>query len=308
MLQRYSGLHLCEEHFVESVDKRVQQEFKRQVELRGAAVLGLAVSGGKDSIAMLHALHRFLGRRRSTELKVVTVDEGIEGYRPDSIPIVEEACRSLGLELSVSKVESLAGAPVDAIAAMPRGASTCSYCGVLRRRAMNSAAREAGADYLCVGLNADDFAQTILMNVTRGDLGQMLRMAPHVRGDRHRTSGLVPRLAPMRMVPENETLLYCMVQGIKWHDGTCPHFAQAQRNEARRIVHEMEERHPGTRFAMIAFLDRVKEAVGEGGGAGPRWGECQRCGEPSATDACKVCAMIDEIKEKTAAAPLPGPA
>ena len=306
ILQRYSGLHLCDSHFVESVDKRIQQEFKRQVELKGNATVALAVSGGKDSTAMLHALHRFLGKRRGTELKVITVDEGIDGYRSESIPIVEEQCKSLGLEFRLIAVESFAGVPVDSIAAMPRGASTCSYCGVLRRRAMNNAAREIGADYLCVGLNADDFAQSVLMNVMRGDMNQMLRMAPHLTRGEVRAPGLVPRLAPMRMIPENENLLYCMVQGIKWHDGTCPHYGQAQRNEARRMVHEMEERHPGTRFAMIAFLDRLREAVSDVENAGSM--ECVRCGEPSAGEVCKVCTVIDEVREKVASKAEPGAA
>jgi len=189
---------------------------------------------------------------------------------------------------------------------------------------MNNAAREIGADYLCVGLNADDFAQSVLMNVMRGDMNQMRRMAPHLQRGETRRPGLVPRLAPVRMIPENENLLYCMVQGIKWHDGTCPHFGQAQRNEARRMVHEMEERHPGTRFAMIAFLDRLREAVSDVEGAGSR--ECARCGEPTSAmlsrrvqgsaasggsehpPLCKVCTMIDEVREKLTSKGEPGAA
>jgi uncharacterized protein (TIGR00269 family) len=306
ILQRYSGLHLCARHFVESVDRRVQQEFKRQVDLKDMGTLALAVSGGKDSTAMLHALHRFLGARRRPELKVVTIDEGIEGYRPESLRLVEQHCLALDVELRLARVEDVAGVPVDDIAAMPRGPSTCSYCGVLRRRAMNDAARELGADYLCVGLNLDDYAQSILMNVTRGDLNRMLRMAPHGNSRSPRRPGLVPRLAPLRTVPENETLLYCMVRGIAWHDGTCPHYGEAQRNEARRMVHELEGKQPGTRIAMLAFLDRLQESVRGETAGGPV--ECDRCGEPAAGGLCKVCGILDELRAAPSRKPAAGSA
>src|SRR5512137_277900 len=81
---RYSGAHLCPEHFCEFVEKRVKHELRKQLSLEGGERIAVAVSGGKDSTVALHLVHKILGNRRSLELAAITVDEGIAGYRESS--------------------------------------------------------------------------------------------------------------------------------------------------------------------------------------------------------------------------------
>src|SRR5207249_11348636 len=115
-----------------------------------------------------------------------------------------------------------------------------------RRAARSRAAREVGADYVATGLHLEDTAQRSLMNSARGDIEKLARMGPH----EPRQPGLVPRIQPLRMIPEKEVYLYSLLQGIEFHDATCPYAERAQRGRFRDIVHRLEEESPGTRHAI----------------------------------------------------------
>ncbi len=293
-LIRYSGAHLCGEHFTGFVERRVKHEIRQQVDLVGGERIVVAVSGGKDSTVALHLVHKILGERRGLDLAAVSVDEGIDGYRASSIPIVRAQCQHLGIEHLVVSFEDLFGVRVDEVAEASRDVSTCSYCGVLRRAAMNRAAREWGATHLATGLNLDDSAQSILMNIARGDVERLARLGPH----RRRVEGLVPRIQPLRSIPESETTLYAIVNGLKFHDLECPHAPEALRNRYRLVVAQLEDEYPGTRHAILKSYDELLPALDK---QYPNiaLGKCT-CGEPTAGSKCKACELLADLKARTA--------
>lgn len=288
--RRTSNAHLCDIHFVEDYHRRVRGEFRKQSRLRKGDRLAFAVSGGKDSMSMLYSLMEILRPNRSIEFHVITVDEGIKGYRPGSIPIVKRACKELGAEFHLISMKKEFGVTMDEVASKRRGPSTCTFCGVLRRRCMNLIAREIDARALCVGLNADDMAQSVLMNVMRNDLGRMTRMAPHTT---HPRKGLIPRIVPLRTTPESEDLLYVIVKGIRYHDAECPYYMDAMRNLAREFVNRAEDEMPGTKLALVSFAERVKANMLGTLEHGP--GICDVCGEPSGKKLCKACQIVTSI-------------
>ncbi|MCJ7607136.1 MAG: tRNA lysidine(34) synthetase TilS, partial [Thermoplasmata archaeon] len=145
---RYSGAHLCERHLCEFVERRVKHEIRTQTDLRGGEMIAVAVSGGKDSMVALQLIVEILGDRRDIGICAVTVDEGIEGYRGSALPIVGRACDRIGVEHIVVSFEEIFDTTMDEIAQTDRNLSACSYCGVLRRNAMNRAARDWGATHL----------------------------------------------------------------------------------------------------------------------------------------------------------------
>src|SRR5436309_10598234 len=223
-LIRYSGQHLCGNHFREFVERRVKQELHRQIDLRGGERIAVGLSGGKDSSTTTVLLHEILAARRDVGLLAITVDEGIASYRPEGLRFARALCEALGIEHRVVRYEDTVGWGMDEVVAADPTAIPCSYCGVFRRQALNVAAKETDADYLATGLNLDDTAQSILMNVARGDVEKLARLGPHERVQ----PGLVPRLQPLRMIPEKEAYLYAMRRGIPFHDATCPHAERAQ--------------------------------------------------------------------------------
>ena len=101
----------------------------------------------------------------------------------------------------------------------------CTYCGVGRRWVLNRKARELGATKLAVGHNLDDEVQSVLLNYMRGDLPRASRMGPVTDWSRRKKFGekFVPRIKPLRELPEKEIALYVLLKGydIKWDE--CPY-------------------------------------------------------------------------------------
>ncbi|MGI0149030.1 MAG: TIGR00269 family protein, partial [Thermoplasmata archaeon] len=245
---------------------------------------------GKDSSATAVLLSDFLGNRRYIKLVGITIDEGIASYRPAGVESAKRLCGRLGIEHCVLSYEESAGHTMDEVVTLDSGAIPCSYCGPFRRQALNRAAREIDADFVATGLNLDDTAQSILMNVARGDIEKLARFGPH----ESRQPGLVPRIQPLRMIPEKEVYLYALLRGIEFHDATCPYAERAQRGRFREILHRLEEDSPGTRHAIVSGYDQMRPLL-QSKYPAASLNACARCGEPTVNAICKACELRERI-------------
>lgn len=288
--QPYRGAHLCAEHFATSVRTRFRQEMRRQLPRFRRGHVAVAVSGGKDSAVALALTHADLRRRPEVRLTALTVDEGIAGYRNVGVEAAARLADRLGVEHRVLRAEAALGTTTDRAARMMPGIAPCSFCGVWRRQLLNRGSRELGADVLVLGFNLDDLAQTVLMNVARGEVARLGRMAPH----RHRQPGFVPRLAPLAAIPEREVYLFARLSGLPFDHQECPHAARAARNVFREVVWRLEEAIPGTRQALLRSRDRVAELLDDrpvpAGTAA-----CVECGEPTSGDRCRSCDYLRRL-------------
>ncbi len=289
---RYNGTHLCAEHFMRYVDRRVKREIRKQIDVERGDKIAVAVSGGKDSMVALKMLSSVFNGVNGVEVHAITIDEGIEGYRPPSVDIVRRFCEQNDVVFHLRSFSEL-GVTMDAIAPVSGSSSPCTYCGVFRRMLMNEEARNIGARYLATGHNLDDAAQSIMMNFVRGDVERLARMAPH----KHVQPGLIPRFMPLREIPEKETLLYALVSGMEFWDGVCPYWEAALRNQYRSIVDDLEDRSPGARFGILSSFDQIRPML---------WSNmpqsnlhpCPRCGEPTVGDSCKSCQLLDKARSR----------
>ena len=289
---RYSGAHLCSTHFQEYVERRVKQEIRRELPLRGEPTkIAVGISGGKDSSTALFLLARYLGRRRDVTLEAITVDEGIAGYRPPSLEAARAFCSQLGVPHHVVSYAGTVGFEMDRVVRTDPHAIPCSYCGVFRRHALNAKAVAIGADYLATGLNLDDTAESILMNVARGDVERLARLGPHGQVQ----PGLVPRLQPLRMVPELEVYLYAYLKGIPFHDANCPYAERAQRGRFKEVVYRLEAESPGTRHAIVRGYDELRPIL-QAAWPPASLRPCGRCGEPTVHEVCKACEMRERLE------------
>ena len=150
---------------------------------------------------------------------------------------------------------------------------------------MNIQSNKLEADYVALGINLDDYAQSILMNVARGDVDRMARMAPHSK----EKEGLVRRILPLRRIPEKEVVLYSILNGIKFDSSWCPYYSKAQRNTFRDIVETLEERTPGASFSILNFLDGIRPSL-EQTVSEAILNRCRICGQPTSRDICSTCA------------------
>ena len=287
---RYSGAHLCGDHFLAFVEKRVKEELRRQVGLRPGTRIAVGLSGGKDSSTAATILHDLVAPRRDVALVAITVDEGIASYRPGGIESARRLCASLGIEHRVIAYRETVGVEMDEVVRRDPAAIPCSYCGPFRRHALNRAAREVGADWLAMGLNLDDTAQSILMDVARADVDRLARLGPHEVVQ----PGLVPRLYPLRAIPEKEVYLYAMLRGIPFHEATCPYAERAQRGRFGAVLAQLEEASPGTRHAIVSTHDQLRPLLQAKFVAGtPK--PCARCGEPTSDTLCKACELTETV-------------
>lgn len=286
---RYSGEQLCAEHFREFVERRVRRELRKQGPFKRGRI-AVAISGGKDSVVALRLLHETFRDNPAVRLHAVTIDEGIASYRPPSIRIAAEHCREIGVEHTVLSYAETAGVTMDQVVEHPgRQHMPCAYCGVMRRRNLNEAARRVEATHLATGHNLDDTAQTILMNHLRGDVERLARMGPHK--PEHVAEGLIPRIMPLRLVPEKEVALYAILRGWSYHDGECPYSADATRGRYRDLLLDLEEKEPGTRHALVAGYDRLAPLLTSKASISA----CLTCGEPTSGETCRTCALIATV-------------
>ena len=287
---RYNGAHLCQAHLLEYVEKRVKREVRSQLRLAGEAHIAVGASGGKDSQVTLYLLHRLLGRRHDVRLTAITVDEGIGGYRSRTIPKVRELCSTLGVEHVVVPFADVAGMTLDQMVQRTDEREACTYCGVFRRRCLNLKAKELGVGHLALGHNLDDMAQSILMNFMRGDVERLARLGPH----EHVQPGLVPRILPLRLIPEKESYLFALLSDLPFSDAECPYAEHALRNEYRNIVNDMERRHPGTRHSILGSYDRLRPLM-RNGFPQATLSLCE-CGEPTLHQRCMACEMLGRLR------------
>lgn len=291
----YANLDLCGRCFSHLFEKRVarvQREFKL---FERGDVVAVGVSGGKDSAALLYVLWK-LSKKVGFELKPVVVDEGIAGYRDASIAYAETLCQRLDLELTQVSYRELAGHSMDDIMKIrdekQLGFRSCGVCGVLRKDCLNKAARAVGASKLAVGHNADDVAQTVLMNFLRGDADAFERFG--VVSGTGSQEKFVQRVKPLVYNLEKECALYCVVNDLPFHLAECPYSVEAFRGQVKNFLNDVEQRHPGSKFNVLQSFLKLKDKL-PNPVESHQAGTCTVCGEHSSAAICRRCVMLESL-------------
>ena len=309
----YSGLHLCEDHLCAAVEKRVRRRI-REDNLLGAGATAedpdtwvIGLSGGKDSVVLTHILDETFAADPRVELVALSIHEGIEGYRDESLAACREltADRDLRHEV-VSYAEEFDVRMDEVVEDDPKNMSACAYCGVFRRDILSRYAADLGADKLLTGHNLDDEAETALMNFLEGDINQIAQqfdasLGPFEGAANGRTRGeteaFVPRAKPLRDVPEKEVALYARFRSLPAHITECPHAEEAFRGEVQQLLYDLEERHPGTRHSIMAGYEELAAlAASEHRGGSPDFEECAECGSPTTGDRCRKCGLLAALE------------
>jgi len=291
----YVNQSLCEECFVRFFESRVRRTIRRYELLEPDDKIAVALSGGKDSMTVLTILAKLAHKAPKSELFAIIINEGSGEYRDRLVDTARQYCDMLGVPCHIFSFKEELGATIKEIMARvaesPNRMPSCSYCGVFRRQLLNLKARELGATKLATGHNLDDEVQTGLMNFVRGDAYRIARAGAMVGAIGHEK--FVPRIKPLRETPESEVKLYTQIMEIPTSYCACPYNTEAFRISMKKIVLELEEKYPGTRYQTLASIDELAPILREyyitKEGQGPKI--CEKCGEVSSGRWCKFCQM-----------------
>ena len=164
----------------------------------------------------------------------------------------------------------------------------CSYCGVLRKKILNTTARDIGATKLVIGHNLDDESQTIMLNHFRGDVERMVRFSALSEID-----GFILRVKPLRKIPEKEVALYAYLNDLPMELTGCPYSFGALRKEVRRLINSFEVNHPGTKYSLVNGYDTMVPLIAKSLNMTDVQ-SCQICSEPCNDIVCQACKMLEK--------------
>ena len=286
----YSGESLCRPCLSASIEDKVKRSIAKYCMLRHGDFIGVAVSGGKDSLSLLRILSRITSGHGS-RLVALTIDEGIEGYREESLGYVSQVAEELGVPHMLFTYKELFGFSLDeALKDRRTKLTSCAICGTLRRRAIDVAAMKAGVTVLATGHNLDDVIQTFMINLLNGDLKRITWLNP----SRDPVGGFrVKRVHPFLEVYEKEIALYAFGNGTPLQTIPCPYMDEGMRTGVRTYLNEMEEEHPGMKYTLLKSALELSEKtiINQ-----PQVANCSRCGFPSTSDPCSVCSLVDVVR------------
>jgi tRNA-5-methyluridine54 2-sulfurtransferase len=284
-LRRHNAA-FCGPDFLEFFRNQVREAIRKYRMLaRGERVM-VAVSGGKDSLALWDVLidegHDTTG---------LYLDLGIFEYSVESRTKCETFAARRGVPLVISRVADAVGAPVPVIKQVTRR-PPCSGCGLSKRYLMNRAALEHGMAVVATGHNRDDEAATLFGSVMHWQTEALPRQSPALPSTHPR---LVRRVKPLYRLSEQETAAFAFLRRIDYIVDECPFAKGATSIAHKEILNRMEEASPGAKHNFLfGFLEKARAAFERTDGV--PLNECARCGQVTSGTVCAFCKLSDQVK------------
>ena len=286
----------CRPHFLDHFRNQVARTIKEFRMFTPGDRLLVAVSGGKDSLAIWDVLLDL-----GYDATGFYLDLGIGGYSTRSRDASIAYAGQKGAKLIIRSLQEEHGYTVPELAKLTRRVA-CSGCGLNKRYEFNRAALEEGFDILVTGHNLDDEVATLFGNVLHWNVDMLGRQAPvleeKVIGE---ATALVRKVKPLVRLAERETAAYALLRGIDYVIEECPMVEGNTQHRYKEVITLLEESSPGTKNHFYSgFLNRAKERFGDED-EGFELVSCATCGAPAARwdpDAAAVCSFC---KTKTLA-------
>ena len=241
MLQHKTREKLCKQCFYESFEKGVHQTILDENMFSVGEKVVVGMSGGKDSTVLAYVLD-LLNKRHNynLQLDLLCIDEGISGYRDQSLKMARRNQRLLGLNMLVLSFGELFGKTMDGVVESYGHRGSCTRCGAMRRKAMETGARMLGASCIATGHNADDVAETVLLNLFRGDANRLRRCTLARTRDAE-----IPRCKPFKFTTQREIVMYAFYKGLEYFSTECTYSPGAFRGDMRVYIKSLENIDPG---------------------------------------------------------------
>ena len=227
-----------------------------------------------------------MSQSHNFKIIVVTIDEGIPGYRDEALDIVKSFCDKIDVEFKTYSYQDLFGMTLSESLELRESekTSSCSICGTFRRRALDHAAKEIGANVIATGHNLDDTLQTFLINTLSGDTTKIGWMSPDNDGKELR------KIKPLSEIYESEIVFYAFTNNLPFQSEPCPHMNEGIRTEIREFLNSLEDNRSGIKNNMYHSILKISDVLKASNVKKTR--NCQICGNECSGIICSVCSMI----------------
>lgn len=268
----------CKDCFPEVVTEQVRKAIRRFEMVRPDDRVLVAVSGGKDSLALWDVLLRL-----GYDATGLYLGLGIGEYSDRSCDVAARFAADRGAELQVVDLADRFGFDVPT-AGRKGSRSTCAVCGLSKRYVFNEAAATGGYDVIATGHNLDDEAATLLGNTLRWNTDYIARQAPALPAH----DGMVKKVKPLHRLSELETAAYAFLRGIDYVVEECPLVAGNTQLRYKEAMNAIEATSPGTKAQFfLGYLDRGRPLF-EGHDAAALQ-PCEACAQPTTGRFCAFC-------------------
>ncbi len=293
--------NFCVEHFLRLCRTQVAKAVEDFGMLGPGDRVLVAVSGGKDSLALWDLLIELGYQADGLYLGL-----GIGEYSDVSGTYARSFAENRGLNLQVLDLRDTYGYDVPTAAAATRRVP-CSACGMSKRHLFDRAALDGGYDVVATGHNLDDEAAVLFGNTLHWDLDHLARQYPVLAA----RPGFPKKVKPLVRLTEREMAAYCVLRGIDYQVEECPMAAGNTHLGYKERLDELEAASPGTKAAFVlGFWDRVSPAIAGLRAAADEPVEspqrCERCGAPTLAEVCAFCRLV-ETSAAHPAVPVPSP-
>ncbi|KAF2724804.1 adenine nucleotide alpha hydrolases-like protein [Polychaeton citri CBS 116435] len=267
ILRPKNHARICGPCFISTFEREVAEAVTTNNLFQPGERVAIGASGGKDSTVLASVLKTLNDRHGwNLDLILLSVDEGIQGYRDHSLEAVKRHSVQYGLPLKIVSYADLYGWSMDQVVAQVGKKGNCTYCGVFRRQALDRGAAMLGVQHVVTGHNADDVAETVLMNLLRGDLPRLSRATSIITstpsaaanassGETGVSFTSVKRSKPLMYAYEKEIVLYAHHRKLDYFSTECIYSPEAFRGSARTLIKNLERIRPES------ILDVVQSGI-----------------------------------------------
>ena len=288
----------CKGCFMTFIHDQVARAIKSEGMFRKDDRILVAVSGGKDSLALWDILLK-LGYKADG----FYVHLGIGGYSDRSYQMVrnfaDTVATAFGAALRTHTVEHEEGAGIKELAHLVHR-PTCSTCGTIKRYQFNRAAVEQDYDVMATGHNLDDEAARLLGNVLHWQEEYLEKQGPTLPAS---VDGFAKKVKPLYRLSERELAAYCVLNKIEYIVDECPMAQGARTLLYKEVLNRLETESPGTKqYFYWGFLEtqRTKRAsaVAMTEKDQAMLHPCGTCGQPTTAEICSYCKLMARAKRE----------
>jgi uncharacterized protein (TIGR00269 family) len=284
----------CRDCFIHHIRQQVERTIKAFDMLERENRVLIAVSGGKDSLALWDVLLDL-----GYDATGLYLGLGIGTYSDASRDKVRGF--AAGRDTTLVEVDLREVYGYDIPTAGRKGPrSTCAVCGLSKRYVFNRAALQGGFDVVATGHNLDDEAANLLGNTLRWQTEYMARQYPVLPG----RQGMAKKVKPMVRLSELETAAYAFLRGIDYQIEECPLVGGNTQLRHKQAMNQLESTSPGTKAQFfLGYLDKVASLFRPLDPEGDRLTACQRCGQPTTGTFCAFCRARAQVLGERLAPP-----